>query len=538
MQTLESRKKDIVDFFLKKHLLINSELLNYLEDENNFGDFTRVIESAESSKEIEDIAVLSDKIKSLILCSQENSLNWAEIEKHRAKSEKKGILGDGGLHEKILPENGSRIGETSKETGNKIKVIFSYNKTPKKREASDFVLYFNNRYYAIERILKHRQEMQNNLSISRIASKKEREQVSTICMVKDKQYTKNGNCMLAVEDMTGEINVLVNKNKPELFNKAKNIVLDEVLGVVGVNGSGIIFASNIIHPDIPLAEDTKKCDEEVYALFLSDIHVGSNNFLKEDFNNFLKWINCDFGSKAQRDTASKVKYIFIIGDLVDGCGVYPGQEKELQIKDVKDQYKACAELLSKIPPGIGIIISPGNHDAMRLAEPQLPIYKDFGEPLYSLPNAIMVSNPAMVNIHSSANFDGFDVLLYHGYSFDYYISEVEPIRNNGGYDRIDLLMKFLLQKRHLAPSYTSTPYVPDITQDCLVIDKIPDFFVSGHVHKAAAANYKGVTLICGSCWQSKTAYQEKVGHIPEPSRVPLVNLQTRQIKMLKFGGDA
>ncbi|MEK6949427.1 MAG: hypothetical protein AABX34_04345, partial [Nanoarchaeota archaeon] len=140
MQTLESRKKDIVDFFLKKHLLINSELLNYLEDENNFGDFTRVIESAESSKEIEDIAVLSDKIKSLILCSQENSLNWAEIEKHRAKSEKKGILGDGGLHEKILPENGSRIGETSKETGNKIKVIFSYNKTPKKREASDFVL--------------------------------------------------------------------------------------------------------------------------------------------------------------------------------------------------------------------------------------------------------------------------------------------------------------------------------------------------------------------------------------------------------------
>ena len=532
MQTLEPRKKDIVDFFLKKRLLINSELLNYLEDENNFGDFTKVIERLESSKEIRSIAVLSDKIKSLILDSQENTLNWVEIEKLSAKSEKKNILDDGSLHDRILQENGS-----SKETDNKVKIIFSYNKTPKKREASDFVLYFNNRYYAVERILKHRQEMQSNLSISRIAGKKDREQVSTIGMVKDKQYTKNGNCMLSIEDMTGEINVLVNKNKPELFNKAKNIVLDEVLGVAGVNGSGIIFASNIIHPDIPVAGDIKKCKEEVYALFLSDTHIGSNNFLVEDFNNFLKWINCDFGSKAQRDTASKVKYIFIIGDLVDGCGVYPGQEKELQIKDIKDQYKACAELLGKIPSHISIIISPGNHDAMRLAEPQLPIYKDFGGALYSLPNAVMVSNPAMVNIHSSANFEGFDVLLYHGYSFDYYISEVEPIRNNGGYDRIDLLMKFLLQKRHLAPSYTSTPYVPDITQDCLVIDKVPDFFVSGHVHKAAAANYKNTTLICGSCWQSKTAYQEKVGHIPEPSRVPLVNLQTRQIKMLKFGGD-
>ena len=312
MQTLESRKKDIVDFFFKKGLLINSRLLNYLEDENNFSDFTKVIESAESSKEIGGIAVLSDKLKSLMLDSQENALNWAEIEKLRAKSEKKGILDGSSLHDGILQENGSRIGESSKETANKVKIIFSYNKTPKKREASDFVLYFNNRYYAIERILKHRQEMQNNLSISRIAGKKDREQVSTIGMVKDKQYTKNRNCMLSIEDMTGEINVLINKNKPELFDKAKNIVLDEILGVVGVNGSGIIFASNIIHPDIPVAEDIKKCKEEVYAMFLSDIHVGSNNFLAEDFNNLLKWINCDFGSKAQRDIASKVKYIFIL----------------------------------------------------------------------------------------------------------------------------------------------------------------------------------------------------------------------------------
>ena len=96
-------------------------------------------------------------------------------------------------------------------------------------------------------------------------------------------------------------------------------------------------------------------------------------------------------------------------------------------------------------------------------------------------------------------------------------------------------MKFLLQKRHLAPSYASTLYVPDTDADFLVIDKIPDFFVTGHIHKAAASNYRGVTLISGSCWQSKTDFQEKVGHNPEPSRVPIVNLQTRQVKMLKFG---
>lgn len=172
---------------------------------------------------------------------------------------------------------------------------------------------------------------------------------------------------------------------------------------------------------------------------------------------------------------------------------------------------------------------------MRVAEPQFPIYRDFAEPLYNLPNAIMVSNPALVNIHSSKNFPGFDVMLYHGYSFDYYVAEVESIRANGGYDRADLIMKFLLQKRHLAPAHTSTLYTPDSKLDPLFINKVPDFFVSGHIHKAAASNYRNITLISGSCWQSKTAYQEKVGHHPEPSRVPIVNLQTRQVKMLKFG---
>ena len=320
-----------------------------------------------------------------------------------------------------------------------------------------------------------------------------------------------------------------------MFKAAKDIVLDEAVGISGVSGNNIIFTNSLLSPDIPMAKEIRKCEDEVYALFLSDVHVGSTNFLEHDFNKFLKWINQETGTDKQKHIASKVKYIFIVGDLVDGCGVYPGQEKELQIKDIKIQYRFCAELLSSIPVNIEIIVCPGNHDAMRLAEPQPPIYEDFAEPLYKLPNITVVSNPATVNIHASNSFPGFDVLLYHGHSFDFYFAEIESLRNNGGYDRADLLMKLLLQKRHLAPSYASTLYVPDIKSDFLVIDKVPDFFVSGHIHKAAAANYKGVTLISGSCWQSKTTYQEKIGHNPEPSRVPIVNLQTRQLKILKFG---
>ncbi len=528
MQTLETKRKDIVGLFLKKGLLINTDLLVQLEDEKNLSEIVKIFEG-NSPK---DITVLSEKIKD-ILGYKQDDLNWAELEKLKAISEKNGKIDNEKVLGQILERK--KVADTTKNLESNVKVITSYSTPPKKREAGDFAEYFNKRYDALEKLLKKRQELYNTTSISRILGKRDREQATVIGLVQDKQYTKTGNCILNIEDKTGYIKVLVSKNKPDLFKAVKDIVLDEVIGVVGANGDKIIFASSLLFPDIPSTTEIKKCNEEIYALFLSDIHVGSKNFLEEDFSRFLKWINCEMGSQSQRQIASKVKYIFIMGDLVDGCGVYPGQEKELDIKDIKGQYAALAGFLRQIPKNITIIISPGNHDAMRLAEPQPPIYRDFSEPLYSLPNVIMVSNPSMVNIQSSPNFPGFDVLIYHGYSFDYYVAEVESIRNNGGYDRADLLMKFLMQKRHLAPSYTSTLYVPDISMDFLAIDKVPDFFVSGHIHKAAAANYKGVTLICGSCWQSKTAFQEKVGHNPEPSRVPIVNLQTRQVKMLKFG---
>ncbi|MBI2135005.1 DNA-directed DNA polymerase II small subunit [Candidatus Woesearchaeota archaeon] len=525
MQELEIKKKDIVSFFLKKGLLLSSELLKQLDNDKFLWEIQNLIEKTEHN----EIIVLNKKISELLSQSGPASLNWQELEKYEAISQKKGKPGYGDvasfLQEKPLEEDEEY----------KLKVIFSYKSEPKKREAQDFIDYFTVRFKSIEKILKQRQELQSTMSISRLFNKKDREQIAVIGMVRDKQQTKNGNYMLTIEDDTAYTKVMVSRSKQLLFNIAKDIVMDEVIGVVGVNGENIIFANNLIYPDVPSTREITKCDDETHAIFLSDLHVGSKYFLEEDFSRFLKWINQDLGNEGQRYIASKVKYIFIVGDLVDGCGIYPDQEKELAIKDIKDQYKECAELLGKIPQHIKLILCPGNHDAMRVAEPQFPIYRDFAEPIYNLPNATIISNPSFVNIHSSKNFPGFDVLLYHGYSFDYYFAEVESIRASGGYDRADLVMKFLLQKRHLAPAHTSTLYVPDTKSDSLFINKVPDFFISGHIHKAAAANYRNTTLISGSCWQSKTAYQEKVGHHPEPSRVPIVNLQTRQVKMLKFG---
>jgi DNA polymerase II small subunit/DNA polymerase delta subunit B len=98
-------------------------------------------------------------------------------------------------------------------------------------------------------------------------------------------------------------------------------------------------------------------------------------------------------------------------------------------------------------------------------------------------------------------------------------------------------MRFLLQRRHLAPRYDTTQFIVDPTQDALVIDRVPDFFLAGHEHKSSQSTYRGVTLISGSCWQSKTALQEKLGHTPDPCRVPIINCQTRDVSILDFSSD-
>ncbi len=416
-----------------------------------------------------------------------------------------------------------------------VDIVVSYINVPRKYEVRDFTRLFLSRYQFVEGILRSRQELSNVLTINRIINKTEKESVSAIGLVLEINETKNKNLIITLEDMTGRINVLFSKNKKELYAAGKDLVPDEVIGVIGWSGEKIIFGEKIIWPDIPSNREMKKGLSEEYAIFLSDIHVGSSLFLEEEFHRFLQWIKGEAGSDEQREIALNTKYIFIAGDIVDGVGVYPSQESELKIKDIKEQYAEFSNLIKLIPPEKKIIICPGNHDVVHLAEPQTAFYPEFSPALFSMPNVTLVTNPALVNIGKTSSFPGFDVLLYHGSSFDYYVANVESIRVGGGYHRSDLIMKFLLQRRHLAPSFKSTPYFPVHDEDPLLIKKIPDFFLTGHIHYSIVANYKGTTLICGSCWQSKTTFQEKLGHDPEPCRVPVVNLKTRKVKILRFG---
>ena len=415
----------------------------------------------------------------------------------------------------------------------KTKIIFSYSDDPQKKVVKSFVSYFNNRYNSLRSMLINRPELMNLLSVNKILNKREKDTASVIGIITEKNITRAKNILLKLEDATGQITVIVNKTKKEVYELAKNLVEDEVIGICGFNDDQVIFCNKILQPDVNYKE-LKKSPEEEYAIFLSDIHVGSVDFLEEKFLKFLSWLKAEIGSEEQKEMVRKIKYIFIVGDLVDGVGIYPNQEEELEIKDIYKQYEKFTEYMKLIPSEKTIIICPGNHDAVRLAEPQPIIDEEFIKPLLEMPNVVFTSNPGIVNIGAEDGFSGFDTLLYHGYSFDHYISNVDHIRNNGGYDRADLVMKFLLQRRHLAPTHTSTLYIPDHRSDPLVISSLPDFFATGHIHKTSIANYRNITLISGSCWQRKTSFQEKVGHKPEPARVPIVNLQTREARILRF----
>src|SRR3989338_5490542 len=417
-----------------------------------------------------------------------------------------------------------------------VKIVRSHVSEIKKREVAHFVSYFKNRFDKVRDILLGHVELTNAISIKRVLEKKAKEKVAFIGMVREKAVTKKGNIILELEEPSGKtIKVVVNKERKELVESIMKVVYDEVIGITGSVGEGIFFANSIIFPDIPLGKELKKLPDNYFTAFISDIHVGSKMFLADEFDRLVGWINGEVGTPEQKDIAKRIKYLFVVGDIVDGVGIYPEQDKELTIKDIYEQYNEAARQFSRMRPDLQLIMCGGNHDAMRLAEPQPLLDKKYARALYELPNITMVTNPAVVNIHSSATFPGFDVLMYHGYSFDYFVSNVDGIRNGGGYDRADLIMKFLLQRRHLAPTHTSSLYIPETENDPMVIEKVPDFFISGHIHKTSVSNYRHITLISGSCWQSKTKFQEKVGHHPEPGRVPIVNLKTREVKILRFG---
>lgn len=414
----------------------------------------------------------------------------------------------------------------SKNFDSEIKIIKDITgKSTCEGTTNDFIKLFIDRFENLRKILKNqRREIANIIPINKI-NKANVKIIQIIGIIKEVRNTQNGHRLIEIEDDTGSAVAIALKNNPEVFQIAREIVLDEVVGIIGQlskNGD-LLVIQNIIYPDISIQNSRHKSEEPICAAFLSDIHIGSKEFLEKQWLSFIKWVNGQMGNSRQREVAGKIKYIVIPGDVVDGIGIYPNQEKELLITNLYKQYEVLADYINKIPEHISIIIQPGNHDAVRPAEPQ-PAFEKEIQNLFSGNDITFVGNPCYFSIH------GIEVLSYHGQSLLDFATNIQHLKYN---DPVEI-MKIMLKKHHLAPSYGGyTPLAPE-HKDYMIIDKIPDIFVTGHVHLATVGEYRGVKLINASSWQSQTSYQKMLNFIPDPAKIPIVNLKSGNITMMDF----
>jgi DNA polymerase II small subunit len=376
----------------------------------------------------------------------------------------------------------------------------------------DFTKLFNDRYTSIKRILAKRRELAGIIPISK--AKKVQRDVRLVGILNDTRTTKNGHTLLEIEDETDKIQVLVMKGPRKAGD---GFIKDEVLGISGSfsKDGEIVIAKEIIRPDVPMNSTMARNGSDSVLAFVSDIHVGSDTFLPNEWKRFMEWL--------QKDPSAKdIRYMMMPGDLVDGIGIYPGQEDELLIEDVFAQYSELSEMVKAIPDWIKVVMMPGNHDAVRLAEPQPALSKDVQDMFDS--NIMFVGNPCYLDL------EGRLVLAYHGRSMDDYIKNVPGL----DYAHPLEAMREMLRRRHMAPVYGERTALAPEKKDYLVIDQVPNIFVTGHVHKCGVAEYRGIKLVNASAWQSQTEFQRMHNQVPDPAKVPMIHLGTGEMWIEDF----
>jgi len=389
---------------------------------------------------------------------------------------------------------------------------------------NEYLEYFQDRFRRITRLLRRRMDCRSASTIKEVFRATPNSRVKVFCMVTEKRESAHG-IFLSVEDMESSATVFIPRNaSKELLEMAKSLLPDQVvcLGLLK-SRRNLLLVEELVFPDIPQSKP-RRASEAVNVALISDLHVGSREFMREEFNRFVLWLNGKYGDERLREVASLVKYVVIAGDIVDVIGIYPNQIKELAVKNVFKQYKLAAKFIEQIPDYIELIIIPGNHDASRKALPQPAIPKEYAEPLHDTRNILSLGNPATVSIH------GVEFLIYHGRSLD----DVLATAPNMHFHSPEKAMRLLLRGRHLAPIYGQRTSIAPERQDFLVIERVPDIFHTGHVHVMKHEFYRGTLMVNSGAWQRQTSYQRNMGLKPTPGIIPVVNLQTLTVVPVDF----
>ena len=403
----------------------------------------------------------------------------------------------------FIPASFRRLGERADDHDSEVRILRDITgHSTCEGTLADFTRYFRHRFQVLRSMLRSRHELAGAQEIAK--ARRSTREVQIIGIVADVRTTKNGHRILEIEDEADRIAVLLPSDSAVASEVA---VMDEVVGVVGtVNDRGLVIAHSIVRPDLPTVKAFRGTRHHVRAAFMSDIHVGSRTFLEDKWSKVSSWLG------GADEVAASIRYLVVSGDVVDGIGVYPRQDEELAIDDIYGQYEALARMIADLPDRITVVMLPGNHDAVRPAEPQ-PAFPTSIQHLFDS-NVIFAGNPSLLSL------EGVRVLAYHGRSMDDLVSAIPGM----SYARPIDAMKAMLRMRHLAPIYGGkTPIAPE-AEDHLIIEEVPDIFATGHVHAAGVDQYRGVVLVNSSTWQAQTPYQKMRNIEPMPARLPIVDL--------------
>ncbi len=427
--------------------------------------------------------------------------------------------------ERQFPAASSQFRPYAKDVESQIEVLEDpTEKLSSNGTIEEFLEYFQDRFKRVEKILRQRMDVKAATPISEALKSQPKTKMKIIGMVTEKREAKQQQ-LITIEDLNATATILVPTKAPEEVQKKAQLLLqDQIVCFAVAKTRGHLFlAEDIIFPEVG-QKPMRRAAEPIYAVLTSDIHIGSNKFTKDAFKRFIQWLNGNYGNESMRDIASHVKYCLIAGDVVDGVGVFPGQALELNIRDVHKQYKMAARALARIPEHIEIVVSPGNHDAPRKSLPQPAISEDYLPTLQGKRRIYSLGNPCTVGLHN------VEVLMYHGRSLDDIIGAVPGL----DHAHPEKAMRLLMQGRHLAPIYGGKTTLSPENRDFLVVDRVPDIFHAGHIHVVGMCNHRGVLVVNSGGWQEQTDYMAKLGLMPTPGKVPVVNLQTMEASVLSF----
>ncbi len=402
-----------------------------------------------------------------------------------------------------------------------IDILRSYPEQGWTADHRDFLPYFLDRYERLSALIKKRLKC---VQIRAVRSGQEGEDTSVAGIISSIAKTAKGNLRVELEDPTGRL--------PVILPSHEELVPDEVIGVTGfVSSGGLFIANKVTYPDVPLPASTTQASltagedgggeraTPIYAVFISDLHVGSTTFLHDAWASFMSWLKGNASSM-------NIAYLVVAGDMVDGIGVYPGQEKDLELTDIEAQYRTASSCFEALPDRVHLVVAPGNHDAVRTAEPQPPlpewVRKLFPE------HTCFTSNPAYIRI------GGRQVLIYHGQSYDDFVNAVSRL----SYAKPADVMIEMLRRRHLAPIYGNGVSIVPHGADYGVIDPVPDIMQCGHAHTVGLAKHRQVLLINSGTWQAQTPYQKKRDITPVAGCATVVELTTLKVKVLDFRSRA